>query len=500
MRWLGAELARDDFDLVVCAVFEQLRSAARDADDLCDASFAGVGKRASHGVELRCRVHKIAAVGARCEKFSDCAKPSGCAFVERVDRGETVRGGAIVVTEPPTRFGDRRVENAALFARWAERDCAIGERDRAAEIISFECFDRGRAKVRDGAPGNAAANEVLCESAWTRGAGRFENFAGELVTERAIVVGERRVRCVANERVTKAILACAGRDDFGARERQQSKVDDLARHAGQERDDLFDGEAVSENARGAKDAARVGGELVETRLEDPEDRIGERFVAACGAANELFQKKCVALCACDERRNVGFRRAIAERVFHELGGRAFRKWRERDRNDATLGPQARKKLRHLRTRERENEERARRKISHHRIEHAHGRDVAPVQIFDHEHDGSRERRDPFFERRAQRVAHQTRVAARGAQHFARLVGKSHAAHFSEERSLGRAIERAALADAAFDLPALRVFVAVARDAGFASNRVGDRSERRAGAHGIAAPDQNERRFFARFET
>ena len=204
-------------------------------------------------------------------------------------------------------------------------------------------------------PGTPPRTKCSASARGSSGAGRFEDFAGELVTERAIVVGERRVRCVANERVTKAILAAPG-VTISARASVSNRKSTISRvMPDEEREDLFDGEAVSENARGAEDAARVGGELVETRLKDAEDRIGERFVAACGAANELFQKKCVALRACDERRNVGFRRAIAERVFHELGGRAFRKWRERDRNDATLGPQARKKLRHLRTRERENE-------------------------------------------------------------------------------------------------------------------------------------------------
>ena len=174
--------------------------------------------RAANGVEPGRGIGEIAAIRARREKFSDGAKPSDGAFVERVHRCETVRGRAIVIAEPTRCFGDRCVENAAFFARWAERDGAIGERHRAAKIISFERLDRGDAKVRDRARGNAAANEVLGERAGTCTAGGFEELAGELVTERAIVVGERRVRSFADERVTKSIFAGARRDDLGARE------------------------------------------------------------------------------------------------------------------------------------------------------------------------------------------------------------------------------------------------------------------------------------------
>ena len=191
------------------------------------------------------------------------------------------------------------------------------------------------------------------------------------------------------------------------------------------------------NARGAKHATCVRGKLVEARLKNAEDRIGQRFVATRGAANELFEKECVALRACDERRDFQHRsRARRARRARTRSPRASRAATgEIDtipRSDQRLGKSSDT------SGAREREERRARARRRFRITESSTRTdgTSPqYKIFDHEDDGTRERRDPLFERGAKRVAHQPRVAARGAEHFDRLVGKSYAAHFSEERGL-----------------------------------------------------------------
>src|SRR4051812_48147818 len=122
---------------------------------------------------------------------------------------------------------------------------------------------------------------------------RFEPRGGEAMTERATVIGERRVDGIARKVVpedprtfTEIAIAVHELDAIEIGEMRRER----ARRRPDERGEARLGEAVSEHARRAKAATRFGVEIVEASLEDRDHRA-RRVVApsARRRADELLE-------------------------------------------------------------------------------------------------------------------------------------------------------------------------------------------------------------------
>src|SRR5206468_3305208 len=116
-------------------------------------------------------------------------------------------------------------------------------------------------------------------------------------------------------------------------------------------------EGLSEDARGTKDAARFGIELVETRGHRREHRLGERRrVALRDGSNELLQVERISARASDEALHELVARVTEHRA-HELFGGLLPELAKRQDEDGVIFPELRKELVDLGTRGREDEER-----------------------------------------------------------------------------------------------------------------------------------------------
>ena len=158
---------------------------------------------------------------------------------------------------------------------------------------------------------------------------------------------------------------------------------------------------------------------------------------------------------------------------------------------------------HLGPREREQEEPRRARLGEDRARELHGREVAPLQILEDDHDGGARAlgRDPILERHAHRVAHERRVRARRAERRARGARRGR-----EHRELAEEIDDAADVDGAhdrtnprLDLRPLRRARLALDEARRAPHEVGDHRVRRARAQRLAAAEQDRRRRIARVE-
>ncbi len=111
-------------------------------------------------------------------------------------------------------------------------------------------------------------------------AARFEPFAGEAVRECSVAVGEHRIRGIAEERVAELVLGFDSiapsrptLHDFAARETTKKLGDfDGLHRLTEQRRDAAGREGLPEHARRTEDAARIGIERIETRLDGTEHR------------------------------------------------------------------------------------------------------------------------------------------------------------------------------------------------------------------------------------
>src|SRR5262249_19777525 len=155
----------------------------------------------------------------------------------------------------------------------------------------------GRAVVpADRAARLAAALEVVREHYRVALARALEPLGRQLVAERAVRVGEHRVRGLAEERVAECVLLlarelrlAAAEDELALDEARERVAD---RHvvllAAEERGHAALPERLAEDARRAQDEARRRLEALEARLRHRDDRVRQRVSAALrDAANQL---------------------------------------------------------------------------------------------------------------------------------------------------------------------------------------------------------------------
>ena len=201
----------------------------------------------------------------------------------------------------------------------------------AAKSLPSSACSAARAVPRDRARRLAAALEVLGEHHRVALAGALEPLAGEPVAERAVGVGQHRVRGLAHQRVAERVLRRRrGRRRAGAgamssrshRARRATRPRSWSRAAAAEqRDHAAAPEHLAEHARGAQHAARVGararrGAPAPSRAPS---RAARRPRAVGDRADQLLEVERVALGRARRARATRRRRRIvAEHLAHQL--------------------------------------------------------------------------------------------------------------------------------------------------------------------------------------
>ena len=143
--------------------------------------------------------------------------------------------------------------------------------------------------------------------------------------------------------------------------------------------------------------------------------LGQAFLLAFGhSADELLQVEGVAIRALDDASERGLVDPVAQDFAGQLLGRAPGERAEPDLPELALFPQIRKLLAHLRARQREHHERPILCDAQSRIDEAHCRQVAPMQILEYEQDRVRAGfgEHEVFERAPHLIAHQVRISMR----------------------------------------------------------------------------------------
>ena len=155
---------------------------------------------------------------------------------------------------------------------------------------------------------------------------------------------------------------------------------------------------------------------------------------------------------------------------------------------AALGPEPREQVGDLGPPEREDAERALGEVAEHGVEDLHAREVAPVEILQHEQERRRTRLgvEELLEREPHLVAHQGRVGARRGELDALGALEARARDLAEEprhalRVAGRDVPR----DAGAELVLLDLGTLAVADARLAADHLREHAERRPGAHRIA---------------
>ena len=320
------------------------------------------------------------------------------------------------------------------------------------------------------------------------------------MAEDAVGVGEHRVRRLAHQGVAEGILVLAGelplaaaRDQLLAGE-DRDPVGELgrARRTAEQRRDPARPEDLPEDARRPEHPARVGLLLLEARLRHGEDGVGQVVALAGGdRADQLLEVERVAAGAVDEPRH-RLLVYVAERLHDELAGGAPGELAELQLGHGALRPESREEIVDLGARERQHHQRPVVEVAQRRVDELHGGEIAPVQVLEHEQHrlGGALGAEPVLPRAAHLVAHQHRIGAGGLELDAVLVGEGDARELAEElgHALGVVVPEVA-ADSGEELLAANGGGLAVEHAGGAPDDGAQHPERRAGAHRIAAREE-----------
>ena len=319
----------------------------------------------------------------------------------------------------------RSAPSASPFAPQA--NACSHARDAPAKSTPRALARRPRGYSSPARAGSPARSRVLAEHHRVGLARALEPRAGEPVAERAVGVGEHRVRGLAHERVAEHELVLAGKARRAARARSARAATSSSSHASCSSSSRRRASArtpprqnaLAEHARRAQHAARLGVEPLEPRLHHREHRLGQRVAPALGhRADQLLEVERVAGGALDDARDRARPRAVAEHLAHEPLAALLRRARRagspaRPRSAHRRG----KTLVDLGPREREHEQRpiAQRRAAPRRRASRSGRRPSADPRARSAAAARRTRRRRVLERAADLVAHQHAVGARGAQ-------------------------------------------------------------------------------------
>ena len=404
---------------------------------------------------------------------------------------------AFVVGAPALAVRANEEQRDAVVSRGRAREAAFRRVEDAVEVVGRHARLRRGDEPSRGFVRLAAELVVLGEEHRIACSVGFEPRGREGMTELPIMLGQHRVRRVAHERVPERVLRFAGdarrraRDDRLAAHEDVEPRREVERALADQRPHASGVERLSEDARGAKDASRVGIEAVETRLDEREDALRQRdALLVRRGPKELFEEERVAHGSPRDRGDDVFVGARAERVTRDRLAGFLRQVTQRKRLDAALRPELREHVQGLGPREREDEQRAVRERPQRVVDERHGRSVTPMEILEREHDRTRGelRGEPRLPDRAQSVVHDLRIAPRGGD-LRRLGGDRDADEATREIERRLHVGEAKCDEVRAQLRLVRVVV---RDARRVAQHPAEERERRARGHRVAAPDPHRR--------
>lgn len=239
-------------------------------------------------------------------------------------------------------------------------------------------------------------------------------------------------------------------------------------------------------------AAGLGIDRGEARLGHREHRLGERVaLAGRDGAEQLLQVEGVAGGLLDDARDDLGRRGVAERGAGEALAGAAGQRAEAQLVHAAIRPEIGEERADLGAPDGDHHERALGQELQRAVDQRDRRQVAPVQVLQHDHERIRGAlgRDEILPGAADLIAHQDGVPAGGAEHHAGVVGEVRPHDLAEElRDAGRVGAPQAAAGAGEEpVPPLPGRLALAQARG-AAHELRGHAERRARAHRIAARD------------
>ena len=345
------------------------------------------------------------------------------------DVREGVQGIALrlrVVALPLAGFGLDQAQGRGLRVGGASAQPEHGAFDRGAEIVAAEGLEGGAPVVGHGALRLSASSVVGGEGQRLALAGLLEPRGGEAMTPTAIRVCEGCVGRVPDEAAPELELALPGEA------RAQSLIDDLlfdeepehgveAAHEAIGPDQLLHSanpEALPEHARRPEHAASVAVELLEPRLRQQQDPIGDAVAALARlGAQQLLQPEGVALGPLDDAVGDDGLHLGAEDLAHEVRAGAPGQPAQAELGDAALAPQLGEQLVDLRASQDHDHERVLGQVAQRRVDELHRGQVAPVEVIQDEHRGVVRALggEPILERPEDLISPQHRVLARGAQ-------------------------------------------------------------------------------------
>jgi hypothetical protein len=466
------------------------RDAARDVG-LGEGRRVGGEPRLGRGDEAG----DVARPAARHRELANRLEPAEGRGREEPERGLGAPAGGRVLAAPPQRLGGRQVHLAEGLAARPGRDGRVGAHEHAREVVALERLPHGRREVRQRAGRRLAEPEVLGERERIVEADLLEPLAREPVPERAVGFRERRVRRLAHALLAERVLGRrearlgAGLDPLALHELAEPLVERRARRRPEHVLEAVAEERGAEHARAAEHAPRVRLERLDARLQHREHRLRQRVAAPLGdGAEHLLEVEGVAARVRRGPLDHGVGREVAEHGARELLGRSLRERRELHGGDGLPREEPGERRAHLGPREREHEQRPVGEVHEQRLDEAHGGEVAPLQVLEHEDDGvvARLAGEQVLAGAADLVAHQHRVLARGAE-LDRALGGREAQELADE--LEHAIGLGRRDDAEHALAQLGAPVVLrARRVEADEAREGEREQapRRSGADGIAA--------------
>ncbi|AUX39022.1 uncharacterized protein SOCE26_004040 [Sorangium cellulosum] len=277
-------------------------------------------------------------------------------------------------------------------------------------------------------------------------AARLEPRAGEPVAQGAILLREHRVGPLAEQRVAEGVLLLARKaavrpaDEHRLVDQVHEPAGDLGarRLPAEQRGDAPVPEHLAEEARGPEHPARVEIEALEARPDHRHDGLRQRAPrGAAGAGrgpDQLLEVERVALGLIHDARDGGVVDEAAEQLAREPLGGPARQGPEVHHVCAPLGPQVGEGLVDLRPREGQHEEGRLVGGAERGVHEAHGGRVAPVQILEEEQDRTLGARgaDQILEGALHLLGHEERVAARGPERVAVVVGQRGADELADE--------------------------------------------------------------------
>jgi hypothetical protein len=385
----------------------------------------------------------VAQAEACARGLGERAAPARAALGQERHGLERARFHRGVVALPEVRLGLAEAQLAELFALRAAVNAALGSGDRRVHVVALERLLGGAQEPAHGPRGLAALLEVLREHDGLALAGLLQKGAGEAVAELSIGGGQHGVGRLAHERVTEGVLVVGGgraraaHDDLALDQRGEliaevplgiEIVAEQRAHAGL-------GEALAEDAPRAEQPPRLGAQRLEARLHHGHHRLWRRVALPFGdGAQQLFQVEGVSRGLRAQPLHERGHRGLAEHLPHQALGGLARELAQAKLGAAAIDPEIREEGVHLGAREREHEERVIGEVAQRRVDEADARQIAPVEIFEHEDHRLRARLlgEEILEGAAHLIAHQHGIDARGAELHALFVGEGHGGELAQE--------------------------------------------------------------------